>query len=866
MFVTIAGLGMFVAVTGLGVAPAATPTVDAVQISLNDTVFSTASPELEFRPGVSNVLRVALRQDCFAYGELVGVVSKVMPDGSVQTLEAVIEKDSSHEFVLGPMTAPPVYEFEAGVVYRRGYRLEIRLRDTEVGRGVYALNLYQGLLPDEVSKERGGTAGPERLIAGSERLIAGDQQRVPYHPMYGSEAPIALKLSDVVLHNPDAVIVLCRLNPGACVERLPCRLTIHGQDGTARLTRQIDLGPPGAWIEVKVPVVEWPADSYAVRVAPIVDGTAWEEGPSLTYHCHRHDPGEVRASPLAPWSMRRDTKREVIASTDLQDACAKWAGGQPKGWNFRVVEGLMRMECSPGVAAQPVELRIPAEGWYAVYARVHAEGCLFQVGQEAIFRPMKDLHETKAREVFVCAADMTGAPLRVFARDPDGKAASGLTSFRLVPVTQDSAEAFFRQTSSPPTPLYGVNDWGMFAHLAMRRDRNMFDILLATQAELGLRTLDWSIGRSWVSYHSKLPNTTRFPCVPLEEAAKTFPTAMDYRHWAKMINDWDPLQEVFAGREGFAVQIWPWLMMQRHYGVNARGGMLASRFFREHPQWWRWPKNASSSHKGTVCYFFSEVRQERIDILLEVANRGADGLLVGTCRQVPMLLYHPKMVDAYRKTTGVDPQQIDASQPEAYAAWIKWRANHFTEVLRGLRKGLVPIEQERGARIPVAVRIPSAGLFYNMAQGLDVEQWLRERLVDQIQLDPLEERGGRGSHDVRPYLELCRRHGVPVIGGVGATWGRPGEAHVAGMHRALGLLEAGVDGIEIYETELLALCSERRWVLPLFGNARQLRRFLAESNIEACYPVSASSAMYGHDNHSRWGSGWNVFGSGDGAL
>jgi len=78
------------------------------------------------------------------------------------------------------------------------------------------------------------------------------------------------------------------------------------------------------------------------------------------------------------------------------------------------------------------------------------------------------------------------------------------------------------------------------------------------------------------------------------------------------------------------------------------------------------------------------------------------------------------------------------------------------------------------------------------------------------------------------------------------------KSYVPAMRRALGLLDAGVDGIELYEANAFAKCSHWRWITPLFGNAAALREFLAESNIEACYPVSAATAAFGHDNHSGW--------------
>ena len=74
-------------------------------------------------------------------------------------------------------------------------------------------------------------------------------------------------------------------------------------------------------------------------------------------------------------------------------------------------------------------------------------------------------------------------------------------------------------------------------------------------------------------------------------------------------------------------------------------------------------------------------------------------------------------------------------------------------------------------------------------------------------------------------------------------------------------LEAGVDGIEIYETELQAHACQNRWLVPLFGNRKRLEAFLRESNLEACFPVHSPSAAYGHDNPS-FSEGWDVIGSG----
>jgi hypothetical protein len=220
------------------------------------------------------------------------------------------------------------------------------------------------------------------------------------------------------------------------------------------------------------------------------------------------------------------------------------------------------------------------------------------------------------------------------------------------------------------------------------------------------------------------------------------------------------------------------------------------------------------------------------------------------------------MVAAYRKQTGIDPTEIDIEDGRPYLDWIRWRAGHLTELLRELRERLDEVEEETGRDVPVIARVPGLGLLWNLAEGIDVGTWVREGLIDELQLDPLEEAGGDASrdasHDIRPYLHLCREHSVAVYGGVnGSTGGRElggmDFSPVVGLRRAIGLLEAGVDGIEIYEAEMFARSSEKRWLIPLWGRPRLARKWLRVSNLEAVFPVTARNAALGHDNHWRAG-------------
>jgi hypothetical protein len=49
-----------------------------------------------------------------------------------------------------------------------------------------------------------------------------------------------------------------------------------------------------------------------------------------------------------------------------------------------------------------------------------------------------------------------------------------------------------------------------------------------------------------------------------------------------------------------------------------------------------------------------------------------------------------------------------------------------------------------------------------------------------------------------------------------------------------------------------------RWIVPLLGNRGRLAEFLKTSNLEACYPVRATNACAGFDNHSGL-QHWSVY-------
>jgi hypothetical protein len=844
------------------------PHAASQELLFDGTTFESESGEVLLTPGECHYAEVVIPNDVRIDSELRVVVKLRSSHGYELTSSLGITRSSESSLgdnarraraELGPLVAPPVYQFEAGQVFQQGYRLSISVIDG-AGQPVKTWSFYQehGKIPSDVKQGMGEVEPESQRI----RFVPGINDQVIYNPRYGSMSPLSLRLHESVLNNQDDLQILMKLNDGEVPDRMRCLLRITDSEATELRQENVELEKGQPWQNVRVECSAWPTGSYRIELLPLINDEVWQDGHELQYHRRQSDDSELFVSPVSPWKLERDSTRPEIRIADFREEHQKT--GDPEPSHFRWVEGPDRsvaMSSDGDFNADPFIIRPEAAGHYAVFVAFEDSGGLIQVGRNGPIRGVE--LSGLSRELFVEARDLTDHEIRVYpSRDPK----SQLVSLRLVPVTEVSSDQLRASLARPPMPLISVNDWAeYFGTPWARLLPDQFTSIVAAQAEIGFSNVGWSVGRSWVEYPSKLPHAQVFPCIPWDEARKSpdYPDdPYDYSPRIVMMNQFNPLLGAYEGGRQTKTKIWPWLAMQRHYGTSMYGGIFASSFYRSHPEWRCVSKDGKPSG---LSFYFPEVRNERVDILMEVAELGADGLLVGCDRQVPMLQYEPPMVEEFRIQSGIDATKIDSSDRASYERWIRFRADFFTQTLRELKQRLEDLAVKRGSRIPIGIRIPAGGLFLNMAQGLDVETWCREGLVDLIDVDPLEESPGESSQDIRPYLDLGHRHGIPVIAGIGSTAFRIGGPIAAtsdfsvitpGLKRARGLHYAGVDGIDTYETEVLAWTDPVRFAVALYGHPLELDRFLRESNIEAVYPITAGNAAAGHDNHSVWRPDW----------
>ena len=660
--------------------------------------------------------------------------------------------------------------------------------------------------------------------------------------------PYQFSLSSEVLENQDNVIILLRNDPNLVLPETPARIEVRRLPENTTMVQPIALTIRDKRQRIQLDTNAWPAGDYEIALR-VPTACGCEEGPTLRYHRAEPQPeGSFAVTPYAPWRLMRDATRDEVIIDDFakEQSEQRLALEKPAFWT--VGQDLRAQgDINAGLALLQPQL---AAGPYAVWVRATPPAgaiMYIQLGKAGSMRPVLDSDDNfpTGRDQFLGLMDGTD-PQVAFAQF--GLPDRGIAALRFTPVTRDSVTVFRQQVETPPCPLGGICDWlDAFVH-APRMEKDVWDNLAASHRDIGIGEIQWALGRSTLLYHSKLPDATRFP------ARETPEKPVHLRYWQAIMQKFNALAEITAVAPRRNVVIAPWLTMNRHYGEGG-GDVFDSLWFKQHPEWHEHRKhNPTVTDNTRSCFFFPEVRKERIDILMEVVrNYPVDRLVLGGCRQQPMLAYHPDMVRAYKELTGIDPEQLDASQESAYLAWVGWRAGFFTQVLRELKAQLVEFESKSSRKILVIMRMPAADRRYSLAQGFDVETWLQEKLVDRLELEGAEDFGGRSSMAVTPFVELGRRYGIPVWGGVNSnTLRAPEWSPAAAMRRALAQYDAGVSGLQIYESNNWNYQRPMRWFLPLLGNPPLMRKMLAESNLEAVWPTVSTNCFTGIDNHSTF--------------
>ena len=147
----------------------------------------------------------------------------------------------------------------------------------------------------------------------------------------------------------------------------------------------------------------------------------------------------------------------------------------------------------------------------------------------------------------------------------------------------------------------------------------------------------------------------------------------------------------------------------------------------QHPEWRGRNRHGRSTPR--LSYAYDGVRQYVLRLFREIAAYPIDGICLLYNRRPPLVEYEEPIVEGFGKTYGEDPRRLDDRDPR----WLRYRATFLTQFMREVRGMLTEEARKQGRDQPfevsaIVMGTEGANLYYAM----DLEEWIREGLVDTL--------------------------------------------------------------------------------------------------------------------------------------
>ena len=195
----------------------------------------------------------------------------------------------------------------------------------------------------------------------------------------------------------------------------------------------------------------------------------------------------------------------------------------------------------------------------------------------------------------------------------------------------------------------------------------------------------------------------------------------------------DPLAMAVDYAHANGLQLWADHRISKNHGHDFRDDFAGGRFLIQHREKLVLEPTGEPHVQTILSHAYPEIRAETVQMLVEQAKYGVDGLYIDFLRKSPIVGWEPKSVEDFKEKQGYDPR--GRRRDDFPSRWIEHICSYPTQLLRELRAALEPVESGLGRRIPVAVNVRGGWLFASgqpscVIEGLDPLAWAREGLVD----------------------------------------------------------------------------------------------------------------------------------------
>jgi len=182
--------------------------------------------------------------------------------------------------------------------------------------------------------------------------------------------------------------------------------------------------------------------------------------------------------------------------------------------------------------------------------------------------------------------------------------------------------------------------------------------------------------------------------------------------------------------------------------------MMNSRFWWEHPQYRvRGPKGQDQTK---LSFAFPEVRDFKLGLLREVVQCDLDGVNLDFLRHPPFFGYEEPLIKAFKEKFGEDARDLKAGDKR----WQQFRCAVMGDFLRSVRGLLDDAARRKGRRLGLSARVDWREY---RAWGCDIEQWLKEGLLDYLVV--AQHSLGGYEFDLAPFVKMAKDSGCAIYFG-----------------------------------------------------------------------------------------------------
>jgi len=386
------------------------------------------------------------------------------------------------------------------------------------------------------------------------------------------------------------------------------------------------------------------------------------------------------------------------------------------------------------------------------------------------------------QECFFRHADLTGKDLIIAQQSKGEPRKAYIAYFKLIPLGQGEVDAIRKDRANRSHRiLIATNDGAsLFHHKACTtREELLEQVELYRHSDFG--KVSWA-----VCYGDKTNYPSRVGCSltgELAECDTTFSSSQRNLHdslGALISQGLIPVQVALEHVHEMGLKFDAMFRM----GITGHippGGRYTEGLVARRPDLRMLAKDGTALEKAS--YAFPDVREFMLSLIREVIeNYDIDGVDLGWVRGPRFVGYETPFVEDFMTEYGEDPRNLDENDIRAQ----RLRARYLTDFTRSVRRLLKDLGDERGRKIELSAWVYTAQT--SLFNGLDVETWLKEDLLDSVV-------GG----DLGEFLPLAKAHQCKFYLG-----NRDIDAVLKGH-------EEGVDGFAFWDLNI-----------PIFGYSQEL--------------------------------------------